>query len=550
MQRLHSAFKKLKVGILMSRDFMTMSEVIAQDFIQSILFVDDKAYCPEQDDHPFDVNPIIRESASKGLMATAFAPEHQDDLAMVVSIGRNADVVVLDWRIDIKNIAPSTGVDLNEEEDDVADFRGNFAIQIIKNLTAENDVPVDQLKLIFIYTGETNLNEIMTQLSESFVLFKPIDAFTLSFGGVRISIWAKESAAPRFMHMPEMKPRLKSYAGLLEEVPIEYAKVSAGLLSNTCLNALTLLRNNTYKLLANFSPSLDPAFVAHRAMLPWPEDAGELLKETICGQLNAILTNADISQQVSSNIVCDWLSSQEFTDTEIKATDKHKINIDNNKRVLWQNKGYVTLLNSEVDKSGKAILSEDDIKNFERRRLKKYACESFRPHNFNTADCDEEFSILTHHKRNFLSTSQRPSLSLGVVVKNNESYLLCIQQKCDSVRIAAGTHRKFLFLPMEKDGQNFDVLVKDESQGYVPLSTCYKECHALEIIEFSPYEGTGIVQAQKEDDYFYFVGGPNDEIKFKWILDLKESHAQRIANNFAANLARVGLDESEWLRRN
>jgi len=532
----------------MSSDFMTMSKEIAHDFIQSILFVDDKAYCSDQGDHRFEVKPIIRESATKGLIATAFAPEYQDDLSMVVSIGRKADVVVLDWRIDVNDIVSTSGVD--EEQDDIADSRGNFAIQVIKKLIVENDVPVDQLKLIFIYTGETNLQDIFTQLITAFSSFIRIDDFTLSFGGVRISIWAKDSAAPSFTHMPEIVPRIRSYSGLLDEVPIEYAKVSSGLLSNTCLNALALLRNNTYKLLANFSPSLDPAFVAHRAMLPQPDDAGELLKETICGQLNAILTNADISQYVSSKIICDWLSSQEFRDIEIKATDKHKITIDNTKRVLWQNKGYVALLNGEVDASGKAILSEDDIKNFERRRLKKYACESFKPHNFANADCDEEFSILTHHKRNYLSTSQRPSLSLGVVVKNNDSYLLCIQQKCDSVRIAAGSHRKFLFLPMEKDGQNFDVLVKNSSQNYVPLSTCYKECHVLEIIEFSPFESTGIVLAQREDDFYYFHGGPNDEIKYQWILDLKESHAQRIANNYAANLARVGLDESEWLRRN
>lgn len=532
----------------MNSDFMTMSRGIAQDFIQSILFVDDKAYCLEQGDHRFDVKPIIRESAANGLIATAFAPERQDDLPMVVRIGRKADVIVLDWRIDINDIVSSSGAD--EEQDDVADSRGDFAIQVIRDLIVENDAPVDQLKLIFIYTGETNLQDIFTQLITAFSSFKRIDDFTLSFGGIRISIWAKDSAAPSFTHMPEILPRIRSYSGLLDEVPIEYAKVSSGLLSNTCLNALTLLRNNTYKLLANFSPSLDPAFVAHRAMLPQPDDAGELLKETICGQLNAILTNADISQHVSSKIICDWLSSQEFRDTEIKATDKHKITINNTKRELWQNQGYVALLNGELTASGKAILNEDDIKNFERGRLKKYACIAFKPHNFTNEYCDEEFSILTHHKRNHLCTSQRPSLSLGVMVKNNDSYLLCIQQKCDSVRIDAGTHRKFLFLPMKKDDQKFDVLFKNGPKDYVRLSTCYKECHALEIIEFSPLENTGIVQAQKEDGFYYFSGGPNDEIKYQWILDLKESHAQRIANNYAAILARVGLDESEWLRRN
>ena len=152
----------------MNSDFMAISRGIAQDFIQSILFVDDKAYCLEQGGHRFDVKPIIRESSSKGLIATAFAPEHQDDLPMVVRIGRKADVIVLDWRIDINDIVSSSGAD--EEQDDVADSRGDFAIQVIRELIVENDAPVDQLKLIFIYTGETNLQDIFTQLITALVV--------------------------------------------------------------------------------------------------------------------------------------------------------------------------------------------------------------------------------------------------------------------------------------------------------------------------------------------------------------------------------------------
>ena len=35
---------------------------------------------------------------------------------------------------------------------------------------------------------------------------------------------------------------------------------------------------------------------------------------------------------------------------------------------------------------------------------------------------------------------------------------------------------------------------------------------------------------------------------FEWVVDLKELHAQRIVNNYCAQLSRVGLNESEWLR--
>jgi len=540
--------------IPMSSAFMETSKDIAQDFVQSILFVDDKAYSEDQGDHPFDVKEMIKESAAKGLIATAYAPEHQNDLKSVVEIGRKADVIVLDWRIDIHEDSDQEQED--EEDEDVADYRGAFAIDVIKSLITEDTAPVDQLKLIYIYTSEAGLQDIFTRLNSELVGFESPDNFTLSRGGIRISIWAKDNIASSFTHVPENRARLRSYEQLLDGVPAEYATVSSGLLSNTCLSALTSLRNNTYKLLANFSPSLDPAFVAHRAMLPRPNDAGDLLKEIICGELNSILTDADISQRVSSDAIHDWVLSQGFVDTEITVkkgtgdTDAKTITIDDAKRKLWQEKGYVVLLRNEQNEAGEPILKTKEIIECERVKLRDHACESFTPPCFTPANFNQDFSILTHHKRNYLSTAKNPSLSLGVMIKEGDRYLLCIQQKCDSLRIPSKEKRKFLFLPMKRNDQSFDVLFKNESQDYIHLSTCYKECHALEIIEFTPFEDSGIVQAKKEaDGFYYFIDGSANQVKFQWILDLKETHAQRIVNNFSAQLSRVGLDESEWLRR-
>ena len=78
------------------------------------------------------------------------------------------------------------------------------------------------------------------------------------------------------------------------------------------------------------------------------------------------------------------------------------------------------------------------------------------------------------------------------------------------------------------------------------MKASLNKCHHLSIIMFGQ-TNNGIVEAEQEGDAFYFKD-INDS-KYTWILDLKESHAQRIANKFAAELSRVGLDESEWLRR-
>ena len=46
-------------------------------------------------------------------------------------------------------------------------------------------------------------------------------------------------------------------------------------------------------------------------------------------------------------------------------------------------------------------------------------------------------------------------------------------------------------------------------------------------------------------EYFFDVSGQ----KYNWIDQLRTSHAQRAVELFASDLSRVGLTESEWIRR-
>ncbi len=147
--------------------FSELSKNIAQNFIQTILFVDDKAYNPIQNDHPFDVKQMIKESAGRGIIATAYAPEIQEDLDQIVEVGKKADVIVLDWRMNINDASGSEQDD--DEEEDVSDHRGDFAISVIKNIIANTqaDDLADQLKLIFIYTGEKVFREYVRLFMQS-----------------------------------------------------------------------------------------------------------------------------------------------------------------------------------------------------------------------------------------------------------------------------------------------------------------------------------------------------------------------------------------------
>jgi hypothetical protein len=61
----------------------------------------------------------------------------------------------------------------------------------------------------------------------------------------------------------------------------------------------------------------------------------------------------------------------------------------------------------------------------------------------------------------------------------------------------------------------------------------------------------GVVEPKKKSDKYIFeqVYNKKSDEKFEWVLDLKDLHAQRIVADYASNLSRVGLDESEWLRK-
>jgi len=173
-----------------------------------------------------------------------------------------------------------------------------------------------------------------------------------------------------------------------------------------------------------------------------------------------------------------------------------------------------------------------------------------------------EFAKLTHHK-NVLRPLRAPVLTLGTIVKlkphKNSSnttqeqefiddfeYFVCIQQKCDSVRLGE-KKRRFLFLPLRKrDNAKLKeryIIIGKEIYGLD--SNTYE----LKTIQFQcASKGDSVVKAKEDKEtkewYFSSIYGE----KIIWCFDLKEVHALRIAHEYSSKLSRIGLDESEWLR--
>ena len=172
----------------------------------------------------------------------------------------------------------------------------------------------------------------------------------------------------------------------------------------------------------------------------------------------------------------------------------------------------------------------------------KLASQLFQYGDIQIEDSDISFAKLTHHKNIFLPQQKRPMLTLGTIIKNISSnlYYICMQQRCDSVRIQG--ERRFLFLPLEQNEEHYSIIVSKESKFRINESS-----YDLKTIKFRANNDEQAIYAVKNDNGKYLFTSIHQE-KYEWVVDLKEMHAQRIVNNYCAQLSRVGLNESEWLR--
>ncbi len=428
-----------------------------------------------------------------------------------------SDVIILDWQMHGDN--------------------GDSTCSFIKHIIENDKSTLLSLRLIIIYTDQESYKEIITYkivplLNE---IEKDINYKTdtsLLSGHTKIVVTRKSA----LMKMEEDKISGEQLPDVIIE---EMTTLTAGLVSNTTLRAISILRRNTHKLLATHNKNLDPAYLAHRAMSPNPEDAEELLKSTFIDSIDTLLTFYGITKESDITHITDWLDKCPYGETQLKINNQ-KVNINNTDRKKWLLDGYNKFINDHLKNNGLKVLDTKEMERFDRYILFDIAADCFCIDDKNSGD----FAILTHHKSNFLIPSYKPYLTLGVMIEdiNNRQYYICIQQKCDSIRIPFGENRSFLFLPLSESGI-FPIIFKNKKGDYIKLKLNDKNLYNLKTITFKE-TNNGIVVVDEQLEFIDIKG-----IKYKWILDLKDSHAQRIVNKFAAQLSRVGLDESEWLRR-
>ena len=161
--------------------------------------------------------------------------------------------------------------------------------------------------------------------------------------------------------------------------------------------------------------------------------------------------------------------------------------------------------------------------------------------------CDLDLSRLSVLKTRYQNSP--PRLTMGVVLQQikNKTLWVCIQPKCDSVRLE-NKSRKFPLLPIQPGRGGESTLPKlgdDDTKTFCHILVHPQHCRTVEF-ESARVDESQIYPQRCKDKWIFLSTG---KLRFRFIAELKDEIAQGILNDFAATTARVGTNPSEWLRK-
>lgn len=508
--------------------FTEISQEIADDFLSTIVFIDECAYkqAPEND-NDFDAKAVTDAFAKKGKICSVFAPEKASDLDNICSMLFKADAIVLDWRLNISddNLQPSTDLETDSDSDDE---RGQYTIPLIQQIV--KDAGNGKVKLIVVYTGETDLNNICQNLFDRIQSANKQqlnDRLEVRINNVKILVRAKYKEG-KYSHSGDaLKQFMVKYEELPDFIVNEFSFLTAGLLPNFALQAITEIRNSTSKILGVFSKDLDPAFLGH-CSLTCIEDGTELLSEVFG---TAITELVDASSIDLNEFVNRWLNGIPSTGKEIDLIDT------TTKQILVTK----DLLKQVISGCFKNIKDKSN-NSYSENKAKKHSSGFYCLNGESEDETNLLFAQLTQNKDLFSIKSVVPELTQGVILKDeHECYWLCVSPACDCARIST-TGKNFIFVPINKEMTDGIPIVLDQNM----IKSVNIHPYSINMWRFSSKEENKPVKAENDNETYVFTDAEGN--KYQWVLTLKRLYAQRITEKLSSQISRVGLNISEWLR--
>jgi hypothetical protein len=470
------------------------------------------------DSHDLDAKQVTDGFVRQGLVCAVLRPNPGEAAQLAASAGVvRADIVVLDWVLHNDN--------------------GETSIGILSSIASTEK---ERLRLIAIYTGQNNLRAIadrLVQVADTLPqdgsVVRPND-FTVVKGPLRISVFAKtKTRIPG--EDPSAFARITSSEALPERLVGEFAEMTSGLVSHVTLAALAALRRNAQRILRRLAPPLDAAYLWHRATQVDPTDAEEHLRLIVVDELASVLVDEAVHAWANIEAIEAWLGEYIPTDDY---RERFGLSSSPNRA------DAVELLTVGSGGKGKdAIKTKFSLGNKAHTKALQY----FSTSAINNTSAQETFAMLMSLRSHYQPPS--PILTLGSVVRlagEPSTCWICVQPECDSVRLSAATAFPLLPLGIAPTGESFQILaVASGARLRLQLKSKPRD---VRMEQFVPNDaGRGAVAANKDGNSWWFQASSG--ARFEWLAEMKPQHALWVVNRLTRQLSRVGLADSEWLRR-
>ncbi len=543
-----------------STDFQAYTRDVVKSFVQSVVVLDDLAEMSRSDKEPEeepvpknitspnDYSPIstavddetsgdspkvplkakfvIDGFAGIGSVCAVLKADPNDGFSeRTVSAARRADIVILDWTLH--------------------EWIGDETLRVLRSILQE-DPDSGRLRLIAIYTGTLDLKSIYKRTRET------VDEFyqdkelrenekdlRLSKGPLHLIVLAKEGVLngkhPEFVNLEVTESKLADY---LVDV---FSEMVGGLIRNAAIAGIAGIRDNAHRILAKFDPSLDPAYLGHRLLLNHPPDAEDHLDEAFGSEIASVIEEHRPGLNVNIEAIDLWLARRRSEGLQLPGNFPKGLSVVD---------GWHKLLYSGL-KDQNSLLPNG----IKKKQLKRKSTEYFDDNSEYANLSNRRFAALLTLKTRYPGRS--PHLTVGTILHMYESdqdcYFFCLQPKCDSVRLCGPTGFPFVpLVPLKNikfmgDGKPLRLVVESEKIRWQYFGIELKPSE-LTVLCFQPGDNPpGEVEAKEDLSGDLFFKSTDGQC-YRWIAQMKDEHALRVAGEVATALARPGPNDSEWLR--
>jgi hypothetical protein len=471
-------------------------------------------------EHSLNSKILIENAMDLGLICSVLRPKKGEDVEdRVRKAADRADIVCLDWEI-YKDA-------------------GNTATGIIQEIVRADTKRNGRLRLIAIYTGDTNNTTILDKIYSSFAEdFRSGNAMTRkalhieSKSGLRIVCLFKTHGTRLTGKRSENQVSEDMLPSRLQE---EFANLAEGLLSNVALATIAAIRSSTHHVLAKITGRMDGPYFHHRAVLPIPNDAEEYAVDVVLSELKSVVDKQGVAEKYAGS------SAIEARIREIAGSTT------NLSLHFLDSAGLVKTCALSVGNLVDLIANGNinvfaDLVGAAKPSKKSFPGEisTFFSVDRPTARAEmREFAALTGIKahpgsHHYADGKRFPKLGLGTVLEDSDgNYLLCLQASCDSVRIKVA--RPFLFVPLEvatveKPDHVVPIKRRGQSPEYIGLVMNKRSYADTVAFKFEADTKSLTVAAQRIRRRSGLFFKTEDGQVFRWIADLKQRRALRKAH--------------------